>query len=177
MPDSNSVLAHEIDRDALSSVQARVNNLSKEVMGMVDDIVNSICHDLDAYMSYIDGVLSNTQEPVTDRELDDFVMNLSSLLYFVSDKQEKLGVEEDVSHAVYREVYNKARELASGTVADKNTAADLAAQNEYIIYTVKSRAYKIIKSKVEAGYEMVTSIKKVLTRRITEYGITNSDIT
>lgn len=175
MSNPNQALSNEIDKTTYKQVGERVDLLSKEVMEMVRDIVDNICGDLDDYMKCIDNILKDVSNPVTDIELDDFVMNLTLLLYFVSDKQEQLGVEEDVAKAVHKEVFNRVREKAQGTVPDKNTAADLASQNEAIVFIVKSRAYRIIKSKVEMGFEMVNSLKKVMSRRIAELGLSSID--
>lgn len=175
MADTNQALSREIDKEQYQKIGKRVDALSKEVLEMVTGIVDEICGDLDDYMRCIDDVLKDTNNPVNDIELDDFIMNLTSLLYFVSDKQERLGVEEDVAKAVHREVFNRVREKAQGTVADKDTAADLASQNEAIVFIVKARAYKIIKSKVEMGFEMVNSLKKVMSRRIAELGLSGAE--
>jgi len=175
MLNANQALSREIDVEQYQRIGQRVDALSGEVLQMVMSIVNNICGDLDNYMRIIDDVLKDVNNPVTDRELDDFIMNLTSLLYFVSDKQEHLGVEEDVAKAVHREVFNRVRERAQGTVSDKDTAADLASQNEAIVLIVKSRAYKIIKAKAEMGFEMVNSLKKVVSRRIAELGLSGAE--
>lgn len=172
MADVTQALCRDIDKEQFTKIGLRVDGLSKEVLEMVTSIVDSVCGDLDSYMVIIDNVLKEHDQPVTDEELEDFIMNLTSILYFVSDKQEHLGVEEDVAKAVHRDVFNRVREKAQGTVSDKDTAADLASQNEAVIYIVKSRAYKIIKAKAEMGLEMVNTLKKVITRRIAELGIT-----
>ena len=175
MADATQALSRELDREKYEEIGRRVDDLSEQVLEMVNNIVHGICGDLDDYMQVIDDILRDDTTPVTDSELDNFILNMTSILYFVSDKQEKMGVEEDVAKAVHREVFNRVRAKAQGTVADKDTAADLASQNEAIVYIVKSRAYKIIKAKAEMGFEMVNSLKKVMTRRIAEYGISASD--
>ena len=90
------------------------------------------------------------------------------MLYTVSAAREGLKVKEDVSRAIYKDVYNRVREKAQGTVADKDTAADLAAQSEAITVIVLQRAVSTIKTREEAAWEMLNSVKKVLTRRTVE---------
>lgn len=175
MADTNQALSREIDKEQYQKIGKRVDALSSEVSEMVSTIVDSICGDLDSYMKCIDEVLKDTENPVNDRELDDFVMNLTSLLYFVLAGLEKLSVEEDVAKAVHRDVFNRVREKAQGTVADKDTAADLASQNEAIIFIVKARAGKAVKNRYEAGFEMVNSLKKVMSRRIAELGLSGAE--
>lgn len=175
MADNIGALAHEMDLERMLGVSRRVDSLSKEVIDMADQIANKVCSDLDEYMKGIDEILTNQQVPVTDSQLDDFVLNLSSLLYLVSDAQENLGVQEDVSRAIQKEVYNRVREKAQGTVADKDTAAELQCQEESITTIIYARAYKKVKLRVEAAAEMVNSVKKVMTRRIAEYGMSQGD--
>ena len=168
MADNISALSHKIDPEKMRSVSEKVDNLSKEVIDMADAIANKVCADIDDYMKGIDEILTNQENPISDCQLDDFVLNLSSLLYLVSDAQENLGVKEDVSRAIQREVYNRVREKAQGTVADKDTAAELQCQEEAITTIIYARAYKKVKLRVEAAAEMVNSVKKVMTRRIAE---------
>lgn len=175
MADNTNALSHKIDTVRMNEVSDKVNNLSKEVIDMADQIANDVCADLDDYMRGIDEILTNQELPVTDYQLDDFVLNLSSLLYLVSDAQENLGIKEDVSRAIQREVYNRVREKAQGTVADKDTAAELQCQEESITTIVYARAYKKVKLRVEAAAEMVNSVKKVMTRRIAEYEMSQGD--
>ena len=175
MADNTGALSHKIDPERMQSVSEKVNGLSKEVVEMADQIANEVCADLDDYMTGIDEILTNQENPVSDSQLDDFVLNLSSLLYMVSDAQENLGIKEDVARAIQKEVYNRVREKAQGTVADKDTAAELQCQEESIITIVYARAYKKVKLRVEAANEMVNSVKKVMTRRIAEYEMSQGD--
>lgn len=175
MADITNALSHKIDQDRMREVSARVDNLSTEVIEMADNIANKVCEDLDGYMRYIDDILLKQETPITDEQLDVFVLNLSSILYLVSDAQENLGIKEDVSRAIQREVYNRVREKAQGTVADKDTAAELQCQEESITTIVYARAYKKVKLRVEAAAEMVNSIKKVVTRRVAEYEMSQAD--
>lgn len=175
MADITNALSHEINPERMHQVADRVDNLSKEVIDLADSIANSVCADLDDYMKGIDEILTNQEVPVNDYQLDDFVLNLSSLLYLVSDAQENLGIKEDVSRAIQKEVYNKVREKAQGTVADKDTAAELQCQEEAITTIVYARAYKKVKLRVEAASEMINSVKKVMTRRIAEYEMSQVD--
>ena len=70
-------------------------------------------------------------------------------------------------------MYHTARaNQSSGTVADKDSLAELASQEEYIVSAAYNRAYKIMKSKVDNAQELLSSCKKVLTRRISEFETT-----
>lgn len=172
MADLNSALASSIDLEKLRANNARVESLTSVVRDMVSDIVDTSCKVLDDYMKQIDEILCDKDNPVSDEELEDFTLNLPSMLYTVSAAREGLKIKEDVARAIYKDVYNRVREKAQGTVADKDTAADLAAQSEAITVIVLQRAVTTIKTREEAAWEMLNSVKKVVTRRIAELQLT-----
>lgn len=164
------------DEEAMSQildVQADV----EEKSGIMDDIVNDIiqpyCRDLDNYVLFIKDCLKDGENPPTTDELDDFCLNLSTYIYFAGGMTEQLGIRDDISKAVYKEMYHTARASQDkGTVADKDSLAELASQEQYIVSSAYSRAYKTLKSKVENAQELLSSVKKVLSRRIQEAELT-----
>lgn len=172
MADMNSALASHVDLEMVNKNNERVESLTAVVRDMVKTIVDQACSDLDEYMKQIDEILRDANNPVSDYELEDFTLNLPALLYLVSARREELKVKEDVAKSVYKDVYNRVREKAQGTVADKDTAADLAAQSEAITVIVLQRAGSTIKTREEAAWEMLNSVKKVVTRRIAEMQLT-----
>lgn len=172
MADMNSALASSVDVEKVKANNMRVESLTVVVRDMVGEIVNDACKTLDGYMAQIDEILCDKDTPVSDEELEDFTLNLPSMLYLVSARREALKVKEDVAKAIYKDVYNRVREKAQGTVADKDTAADLAAQSEAITVIVLQRAVTTIKTREEAAWEMLNSVKKVLTRRTVELELT-----
>lgn len=172
MADINSALASNVDIEQVHKNNERVESLTVVVREMVKNIVDEACKELDTYMSIIEDILCDTDTPVSDSELEDFTLNLPSLLYLVSSRREELRIKEDVAKAVHKDVYNRVREKAQGTVADKDTAADLAAQSEAITLIVLQRAGSTIKTREEAAWEMLNSVKKVLTRRVAELELT-----
>ena len=145
--------------------------------GLVDDIVQEITlpytKELDRYVDFIKNCLKNGENPPTDYELEDFCMNLSTYIYFASGMCEQLGIRDDIAKAVYRETYNNARDNASGgTVQDKNTLAELESQQEQLVSVCYNRSYKAVKAKVESAQELLSSVKKVLSRRMLEIELT-----
>lgn len=167
---NSEILALDIDKEKLKEIDKRVQENSDIINGIVTEIVNKYCKPLDDYMTSIDRILVNGT--ATAIQLDEFTLNLPVLLYFISDSQESLGVKEDISRAVKQELYNTVRDESQGTVADKDSIAELATQYETIVNIIYSRAYKKFKARVEAGYEMLASVKKVITRRTVEMELT-----
>lgn len=164
----------DIDRNSVAGVQNKVESHSAVLSEIVDNIIEPYCKDLDRYVLFIKECLKDGETPPTNDELDDFCMNLSTLIYFAGGMCEQLGIRDDISKAVYKEVYNDARSsLSEGTIADKDSIAELQAQQEQITSVCYNRAYRIVKAKVDAAQELLASCKKVLTRRTQEFELTH----
>ena len=164
----------DVDKNCIKGIQSRVENHSDVLANIVDEIIEPYCKDLDRYVMFIKECLHDGETPPTNDELDDFCMNLSTLIYFAGGMCEQLGIRDDISKAVYKEVYNDARSaLSEGTIADKDSIAELQAQQEQITSVCYNRAYRIVKAKVDAAQELLASCKKVLTRRTQEWELTH----
>lgn len=163
----------EMTQEQIDSIKTRVEDNSKQIDEIVKGIIEPYCRDLDEYVRFISTCLKGGTNPPTTDELEDFCMNLSTCIYFASGMQENLGIRDDIAKAVYKEVYNASRaSLDKGTVADKDSLATLQSQEEAIISSAYSRAYKTMKAKVESAQELLQSCKKVLSRRMQETELT-----
>ena len=153
--------------------QKSVEGNSKTISDIVDSIIKPYSEDLDRYVLFIKDCLKDGEHPPTDEELDDFCLNLSTLIYFAGGMCEYLGIKDDISKALYKEMYHESRaKLERGTVADKDSLAELASQKESLVNVCYNRAFKLMKSKVENAQELLSSCKKVLSRRMQEYTLT-----
>ena len=162
-----------IDLQKIAETQAKVEENSQTINKLVEEVINPYCKDLDKYVGFIKECLKDGENPPTDAELDDFVLNLSTYIYWASGACEQLGIRDDISKAVYKEIYHTRRnELSSGTVADKDSIAELGSIQEQITNVVYNRSYKIMKSKVENAQELLSSCKKVLSHRLQEMSLT-----
>lgn len=171
----NICLEEEVQIENIRKVQRDVDKNSKLITESADRLVSQYCEDLDKYMNHIRLILSYKDNPPTDMELEEFTLNLPVLLYFTGEAQESLGIKEDISKAIQLEVYNIAYEQSKGTIADKTAIAEQAATNEIITHIIYQRAYKKIKLRMELGNETLQSVKKVVSRRIAEYGLSKVD--
>lgn len=158
----------------LAKTQDLVESNSKKIDEVVNLIIKPYCDHLDKYVEFIAGVLKDGENPPTTSELEDFCLNLSTQIYFAGGLCENLGVRDDIAKAVYKEQYNSSRNsLQKGTVADKDSQAALMSQDELIVSMSYTRAYKTMKSKVDAAQELLSSCKKVLSHRIQEEQLTH----
>ena len=171
----SELLANEIKQKEIEILQDRINNNSKMINDLTNKLVADYCKQLDNYVKFVKDLLQDNEHPPTAVELDDIVMNLPVLLYFCGEAQENLGIKTDVAKAIKQEKYNEIYREVKGTIADKTAKSELAAQSETITHIIYDRAYKIVKNKLEASYELLSSIKKVITRRISEQSLANVD--
>ena len=163
----------ELNKKQIEAIQKRVEGNSQQLDNIVQEIVKPYSKDLDNYVSFIKECLADGANPPTDMELEDFCMNLSTYIYFAGAMCEQLGIKDDISKAIWKEVYNTNRDSeVKGTVADKNSIAELASQQEYLVSSCYTRAYKTMKAKVENAQELLQSCKKVLSRRMQETELT-----
>ena len=158
---------------SITKIQENIESNAGVLDRIVDDIISPYASSLDKYVSFIKDCLKDGENPPTNEELDDFCMNLSTYIYFASGMTEHLGIRDDIAKAVYKEMYHTARaSQESGTVADKDSLAELASQEEFIVSAAYARAYRCMKMKVESAQELLQSCKKVLSRRMQEYELT-----
>lgn len=159
-----------VDLQKVSDIQERVEEHSETINKLVDEVIKPYVKDLDRYVGFISKCLKDGENPPSDAELDDFVLNLSTYIYWASGACEQLGIRDDISKAIYKEMYHTARDgITGGTVADKDSKAELESIQEQITNIVYNRAYKIVKSKVENAQELLSGVKKVLSHRMQEY--------
>lgn len=164
----------ELNQGRLKVTQDKVEEYSGIIESIVNSIIDQYCKDLDKYVTFIRECLKDGETPPTNEELDDFCMNLSTLIYFAGGMCEQLGIRDDISKAVYKEVYHTVRSnISEGTISDKDSLAELQSQQEQITNICYSRAYRIMKSKVDNAQELLGSCKKVLSRRMSEFELTH----
>lgn len=170
-----NILSEDINEDEIKQLQERISKNSNLINRLSNQLVNDYCKSLNEYVAFIQKILQDDKHPPTAQELDDFVLNLPVLLYFCGEAQENLGIKTDVAKSIKQEKYNEIYKEVSGTIADKTAKSELAAQSETITHIIYDRAYKIVKEKMTAAYELLSSCKKVISRRMAESELANVD--
>lgn len=162
-----------IQEDKIEQIRNRVNVDSNKLEEIVNAIIEPYCRELDKYVGFIKSILQDGENPPTAQELDDFCINLSVYIYYASGMQEQLGIKDDIAKAIYKEMYHSCRDsIEKGTVADKDSLAELASQQEYLTSVCYKRAYSIVKAKVSSAQEILSSVKKIISRRMSEQELT-----
>jgi hypothetical protein len=112
---------------------------------------------------------------MSDDELEASVMKIPVFLYFAVGGLESLGIEGDTAKAHKIEVFNKAYADVEGTIQDKTKHAELNSFPEYLIEVAYARAYKKLKSQIDAAEHVFSGAKKVLSKRMMEIELTSRD--
>ena len=109
-----------------------------------------------------------------DSLLEHYFLSLTNALYFIGSQIEKMGFYDDISRLNYKIAYNEAfiqnkSQDVGNSKKQTNTDNQIAAENnsieEQVMNIIYSRSYKIIKTKIEAGYEMVRTLSKIISSR------------
>lgn len=166
-----------MNRDSVKSSLDSIELSSSYVLELVDKIVDDCCGGLDKYIKYISGVLkdvSETAHALTDEELDDIILTLPTLLYFVGETQEKIGLKGDMSESARKKLFNDYFIQAEGTVQQKKSKAENETLDNEIVSFVYNRAYNLIKQRVSNALELLQSAKKVSSRRMIQLELSRS---
>lgn len=171
------LMNNEENQRAVKSIMEDVEQNSDIIINIVNDVVKKNTSELDDYIQYMKQVLQDCGEgkPISNTILEDITIVLPVLLYSITDRQESVGIKEDIAKATKNEIFNNIySDIEKGTVQDKTSEAELGSQKEAITHIIYQRAYKIIKAKADLGLELLQSVKKILSKRITELEITRS---
>ena len=136
---------------------------------IIDKNVDEVCGTLDKEIANI-----NIDNISYDKETEALIIRLAQNLYFAITSQESYALKEGIAKQLKLEMQSKVKLDTDGTVAHKESVAQLETQEEELITLLYNRTYKTIKLKVEAGYEILNSLKKVLSTHIAEMELSNS---
>lgn len=153
-----------------------LNQEISENSKLIEDIAFNISREFTQELDKVMGICKSifqSKDKITNQEIEDLLAQLPSILYFVNEGQEAVGIKQDIAEMTKKANYNIAREKANGTIADKNTTAESQVINEAINEIIYQRAYKLIRAKIEMAQEMVNSLKRIFDARMMEYQIGN----
>ena len=163
--------AYEFERTRQAEIQNSVETNSILVEEVVNEIVSRYSQELDNLIDEVHKVLLDHGN-IENYELDIYIAKIPVLLYYVTSAQESVGVREDVSRMIRQKLYIQARQSATGTVADKDSIAERAVEQETISAAAYARASKKLKHKCETALELLSALKKIISRRMEEYRVT-----
>lgn len=182
MASKNSTFLNNIDEAAVDTLLSSTDTNSKYFSKITDDIVRQYTADLDDLMDEIFGLV-NQNIAIDDISLERLTLRLSNLLYYLGERLEIVGIKSDVAKAAKQEIFNKAYldnqikdidKKNKTTVAENTAQAEEVSKYEAVVANIYERTYKIIKFKIDAGQEMVNSLRKIITKHIQENALSTS---
>lgn len=157
-----------------SKLETTKENVSY-ISEIADKVVGAYTRSLDSLMQEIyKNVVEN--DNASNNDLEKYFLRLTNTLYFMGEKLERLGLHDDVSKAQFREAYNNAyldaqtslSAQGKPTVAMLTISAENCSVNETVVNAIYARSYKTFKFKVDSGFEMVKTLSKIISRRMSE---------
>ena len=172
---------NDVDKEKIYTLMDETDSNVKYFESMTFAVAKEYSRDLDNIMENINKeIMSVDSAPLNI--LENYFLELSNCLYFMADKIEQLGVYDAMSKNAYKEVYNRAylnlTDIGDAkkkpTVAELTATAENEAQYESVVSDIYSKAYKIVKNKIDAANTVLSCISKIISKRMTEMQLTNT---
>ena len=175
---SKITLGEHIKEEFVETGRKEVEEKSLGIESIVSKVVSNYATELDKLVEMIDKrVREQELDGLTDQELESYCLKLSSFMYFAAAGQELIGLREDIAGALNKEDYNNKYAEATGTINDKKATAELESQSSMLVELIYDRAEKMMGSKLTYATHLLSSIKRVLNRRIEQMKMNPSTVT
>ena len=166
-----------LDNNTLNEKIANIDESVNEFNEITERVIKEQSADLDDLMQAIHYAVTQENAISTDA-VERYYAELSSLVYFMSERIEKLNVFKDVSKATAKEAYNKAyirfcaekdeKGKSIRTVNENTALAETDSQYEVVMQSIYGNAYDAVKLKLDLALEMLSTLKHILKRRMNE---------
>ena len=168
-----------MDKEKIISIVDKVGEDVEILDGIVYDVVNRYTEDLDNIMTNIKTEILDDNNPAINT-IEKYFLELSSCLYFMCEKVEKLGLLDSISKSNAQESYNTKylQHQHNSNTTKKPTVAELTALSESeslydrTVNDMYAKAYKIVKNKISSAETMISTLSKILSHRIQESNLT-----
>lgn len=165
------------DEKEFNTIKCNLESKTKYFNSVCDGIVKEYAGDLDNLMNWVYVSIIQPDIPADDAILEKAFLELSNCIYFTYENLEHVGIFDTLSKASYKEVYNEAyinniekdgEKRNKKTVAELTAIAESESQYESVLNDIYSSAYTIIKNKIVAAQTMVSTISKIISKRMQE---------
>lgn len=164
-----------------TEVNTRIEQLKSngsELTLILDSVVSQYTSALDEVMNKIQNEIILDPNPAIIT-IEKYFLELSSCLYYMCEKVERLGVYDSLSKSRAQEVYNDSYlryqyddTKKKPTVAELTALSEADALYDKTVNDIYARAYKTVKNKVSSAETMVSTLSKILSHRIEESKLT-----
>lgn len=166
-----------LDNNTLNEKITAIDESVTDFNNITERVVKEQSAELDDLMQDIHYAVTQDEAAGTDT-IERYYAELSALVYFMSERIEKLNIFKDVSKAAAKEAYNKAylkfcaekdeKGKSVRTVNENTALAETDSQYEIVIQSIYGNAYDALKLKIDLAMEMLSTLKNILKRRTNE---------
>ena len=149
------------------SLEAALNNVElvyNDVKEIADDLIEEYTGDISNIINYIGDNIEN----LTNEDLRNLILKLSSKAFNFGDIKEKAGVKAEIAEMLKKERYAKEFNKAEGSVAVRENASLLNISEEVITQAIYDLVAGLYKVKLDEIRRMIDSLKTVLMSRLSE---------
>ena len=151
-------------------VMKNAEGTSALVLKTAEDIAGRVTKELDDYMDKIRPLIfaERDRDYISNAELEQVIMKIPMMLYWVSSNKEKFATKEDVARRLreIKKYYNYVN--AQGKVTDKKIASEQDTDAEYLVELCFKTASAIMREKVAYASELLQSAKRAISRRMND---------
>lgn len=170
----------EIDINDVEKISSDLNDYLAVYEKIAAKSLNSFTKDLDMKVSEVDGYIKRCKSMGLDYDmptLERFLTELSSVIYFTTEKYEKVGFLSDMAETNRDSTYNQAylRKQGSYDAGTKFSVQQLksyaaeVALNDDIVMRIYKHAYSVIKSKLDAADKLYKAVSKIYSGAIESF--------
>lgn len=171
-------IINSLDKNRIDEKIAEVEDNMSYFNSVFEKVVDGYTRSLDEIMAEIDDEIVTKEYPSTD-VLEKYLLKLSNCIYFISERAEKLGIYDALTKTAFKETYNNIYlenqssnvGVVGGkkpTVAESTAIAENGSVYEATINDLYNRVYKTVKAKLDSANTMLSSISKLISRRMNE---------
>lgn len=164
-------LKEVINENKLSECDDLLIHAESIVGGNIINNVNELTKELDCLIDQMHKKVLREEYQISDKELEKLIIRLPILIYELNNVLMKAGIREDLSKIIKQINYNQAFSIQEGTIADKKSGAELAVKEEQLLETTWKRSVKIISQKMDIANDLLSSCKKIFSKRIEEVNL------
>ena len=140
---------------------------------MINEELDKLGNDLDTLVQKIKSLVFSDTEEITCAELESCCMKLSLILYDFETQAEYASVRADIAKMLRDDKYNYIVSMDTDSsdgkkmsVSQKQAIANSTIQAETATALLCSHIMKILLNKKTAAYELLATLKKVLSSRM-----------
>lgn len=163
-----------MDKNRINELLESVEEQGIDSDKMLDKIITQYIEPLDKTINKIQTKAIEFNGNVPIDVLNSFILELQPIIFFTLTGLEKLGNRSDVAEQFRINKYNSVLQSSVGTAPVKAAYATSQSENEQFISNIYARAYKAIKNRCDSGQNLIDSLKKSLSAKMSEISLTKS---